>query len=140
MIVKTKLVGGYVWIEHDDSVGLEGRIYSLCTEAPGHPSFSMGTALARAVGQRLVMLTRTPEKTDYEALDWHWADRNRRTFNTVGNDEFTVTDHGPRSTPPGRVWPTTFTFRASDGALIKVDRRIKAWWLLRKTGVALPPR
>lgn len=57
MIVKTELVGGYIWIEHDDSVGSEGRIYVLHTQAPGHQSFAMGTALAREVGQKLVDLT-----------------------------------------------------------------------------------
>jgi hypothetical protein len=57
MIVKTEIAGGYVWIEHDDSVGLESRIFTLHTSAPGHPSFSMGWALARSVVKELWILT-----------------------------------------------------------------------------------
>lgn len=59
MIVKTPLVGGYVWIEHDDSVSVDDRIYVLHTQAPGHASFAMGAQLARNVGQQLVELTTT---------------------------------------------------------------------------------
>lgn len=60
MIVKTELEGGYIWIEHDDSVGLNDRIYTLHTQAPGHPTFSMGMAIARDVGTKLLVLTAEP--------------------------------------------------------------------------------
>lgn len=59
-LVKTELAGGFIWIEHDDSVGLNSRIYTLHTQAPGHPSFSMGMALARDVATKLLSLTAEP--------------------------------------------------------------------------------
>lgn len=57
MIVKTEIAGGYVWIEHDDSVTLDDRIYQLKTQAPGHPSFALGWDMARRVCEALWALT-----------------------------------------------------------------------------------
>lgn len=63
-IVKTPLEGGFVWIEHDDSVTLEDRIYTLHSQAGPAHSFSMGAAVARDVGHCLVDLTRSSKGDD----------------------------------------------------------------------------
>lgn len=79
MIIKTELEGGYVWIEHDDKVGVADRIFTLCTAAPGHAPFALGSAVARDVGQALSHLTAPPQslgktcKEKKEADPYHWC-------------------------------------------------------------------
>jgi hypothetical protein len=149
MIIKTELFGGYVWIEHDDSVGVEGRIFVLHTQAPGHASFAMGSHLARLVGQELVRLTEKQYgismidhmhkimaafPTDHERVERWLAEHGRLTNTTVSSEGSTLTDGGTIFRGRRSTRPVVFTFDTK-GMLIRISRLWKAWWLLRGSGI-----
>lgn len=68
------------------------------------------------------------EETDHARIDKWLAERKIRTTTLV-------TSEGSKITQSRRRWPVVFTFN-TDGELIGVRGRIRAWWFLRGSGIS----